>query len=447
MATQNAGSDQAGDAASAFDELIGGGGGQGDVLQFTTAFRGYEKHEVDAAISTLSTRLQERGERVAALEARIRRGEKAATTRSRELTQARQSIEQLEAELREAQAKSADIEQQVQALSDELVGATSEASEGRQQFEEILRVAEGQASVLIRNATVQTERLLESAREEIRMRRREAEADAEAIRSQVESDAQQARLRIETELTAHEATIERERAHAAEKVAQAEQEASAIRTEAEKGAAALRALVARETEQDRADAEAAVREMRARVLEFEESLTRRQDDAQQEFLVLHNQAVAHAERITQDANEQVAASLEHAKRISAKAEDYERLARAQAAQIEADANMRANEQLDRAREKAQRIINLVTTHSTGVLRDAEDRTRQLRWQQHEMSSFMAGVKELIRGEVPLDEADVEADVEDAEEVTAGGDITAEAETVLQEAAEASTEPEVETQKS
>ncbi len=193
------------------------------------------------------------------------------------------------------------------------------------------------------------------------------------------------------------------------RLSQAEQEAAAIRTEAEKGAAALRALVSRETAQDRADAEAAVREMRARVLEFEESLTRRQDDAQQEFLVLHNQAVAHAERITADANEQVAASLEHAKRISAKAEDYERLARAQAAQVEADANVRANEQLDRARDKAQRIIDLVTTHSTGVLRDAEDRTRQLRWQQHEMSSFMAGVKELIRGEVPLDEEDADSD--------------------------------------
>ena len=82
------------------------------------------------------------------------------------------------------------------------------------------------------------------------------------------------------------------------------------RAAAEKRAAALRSLVTRETTQLRADAEREVREMNARVLEFEETLTRRQDDAQQEFLVLHNQAVAHAERITTDANEQVTASLE-----------------------------------------------------------------------------------------------------------------------------------------
>jgi hypothetical protein len=114
--------------------------------------------------------------------------------------------------------------------------------------------------------------------------------------------------------------------------------------------------------------------------------------------VLHNQAVAHAERITTDANEQVASSLEHAQRISAKADDYERLMRAQAQQIEADARMRAGETLDRAREKAQRIVSTVMDHSTGVLRDAEDRTRQLRWQQQQLTSFMSEVRELIRPE-------------------------------------------------
>jgi hypothetical protein len=406
MTTQRDNTDQGMDGAqSAFDDLIASGAQQGDSPSFTTSFRGYEKHEVDEAISVLSLRLQEREASIESLKSRLQRGEKAASARNRELTQARQSLERLETDLRQVRAQAAEAEQLVQALSEELVSATSEQTENRQQFDELLRVGEAQASVLIKNATVQTERLLEAAREEIAIRRREAEAQAEAIRSQAESEAQQVRLRIETELTAHTSMIERERSRSAEMVSQAEQEAAVIRTEAERGAAALRALASRETAQDRADAESAIREMRERVLEFEETLTRRQDDAQQEFLVLHNQAVAHAERITQDANEQVAASLEHAQRISAKAEDYERLARAQAAQIEADANVRANEQLDRARDKAQRIIDMVTTHSTGILRDAEDRTRQLRWQQHEMTSFMAGIKELIRGEVPLDSED------------------------------------------
>src|SRR5690606_3480048 len=175
----------------------------------------------------------------------------------------------------------------------------------------VLRVAEEQASSLIQNAAVQADRLLEAAREEASVQRAELEADVARITAQAQHDADQVRLRIEPEYTAHQARIERETAHAAEKASQAEREAAAVRSEAEKGAAALRAMVTRETTDLRSSAERDVREMNARVLEFEESLTRRQDDAQQEFLVLHSQAVAHAERITADANEQVSASLDH----------------------------------------------------------------------------------------------------------------------------------------
>ncbi|KQS05880.1 hypothetical protein ASG00_07760 [Microbacterium sp. Leaf351] len=157
--------------------------------------------------------------------------------------------------------------------------------------------------------------------------------------------------------------------------------------------------------------------MNARVLEFEEALTRRQDDAQQEFLVLHNQAVAHAERITSDANEQVAASLDHAQRISAKADDYEKLMRAQASQIEADSQLRARETVDKAKLKAQKIVDSVIGHTTTVLRDAEDRTRQLRWQQQQLTSFMAEVRELIRPETGVisEEPEFAAETESATE--------------------------------
>ncbi|MDR7188592.1 hypothetical protein J2Y46_001415 [Microbacterium sp. BE35] len=401
--------------------------------------------EVDAAIAA---RLSEIDATLAARDAEIERLEAALAEAEQsrradlervvaEASAAREeggdAVQRLQGELELANAKIADAEQRVQTLSDELVGATTE-SPNRQQFEEVLRVAEDQASLLIRNATIQGDRLLEAAREEIATRRASAQAEADGIVSQAQHDAQQIRLKIDTELTAHEARLEREAAHAAEKVSQAEREAAAIRSEAEKGAAVLRSTVARETARDRAEAEETVRELRLRALEFEASLTRRQDDAHQEFLVLHNQAVAHAERITQDANEQVSASLEHAQRVSVKAEDFERLMRAQSQQIEADAQLRAREHLDRAHVKAERIIDLVTTHSQSVLRDAEDRTRQLRWQQHQLMSFMAEVKELIRPETPLASAEDSAPRDEAE--TDGTDAAAVADV---EAAVAETE--------
>jgi len=386
-------------SASPFDELMSGaqppasGGGA-----FTTTFRGYDKAEVDAAIAALTAQRSGHSEEAAQLKDKYRRAVATIKAHLASIDELEAKVASAEADLAVESARAGSAEDKVQTLTDELVNAADESTKGRERFEEVLRVAEDQASVIIKNASVQADRLLEAARDEIASQRAQAQADADLVRSQADSDAQQARLRIDTELTAHEAQLERERAHAAEKVAQADQEAAVIRTEAEKGAAALRALVARETEQARAEADEAVREQRVRALEFEESLTRRQDDAQQEFLVLHNQAVAHAERITADANDQVTASLEHSQRITAKADDFDKVMRAQSQQLEADAKLRAREILDRAGTKAQKIIDSVTTHSQSVLRDAEDRTRQLRWQQQQLTSFMSEVKELIRPE-------------------------------------------------
>ena len=401
-----------------------------DHASFTQAFRGYDKAEVDAALATMRDQLARLSTDREGTDARHREAlEALRADNERALADALADrddrVARLEDELAAARAQAEDAASQVSTLASELSDAPQgeDAPQSRQQFEAVLRVAEEQASVLIQNAATQAERLLDAAREEADNKRAELAADIARITAQAQHDADQVRLKIDTELTAHEARLERESAHAAEKVAQAEQEAATVRTEAEKGAAALRAMVTRETTDLRSDAEREVREMNARVLEFEETLTRRQDDAQQEFLVLHNQAVAHAERITTDANEQVAASLEHAQRITSKADDYERLMRSQAQAIEAEAQVKARETLERARAKAQKIIESVTGHATTALRDAEDRTRQLRWQQQQLTSFMAEVRELIRPEGVLtapaaetaapasDEDDVDAELD------------------------------------
>ncbi|GAT74294.1 cell division initiation protein [Microbacterium sp. HM58-2] len=408
MTDSTAGDDRAPDF---FDKLIEEAPREQSPSTFTQAFRGYDKAEVDSALSSLRNQLQQLKADLA--DAEVRHEDALDSALESVRSEERATREALEAELTAAKARAADAEQQISTLTNELVDtprAEGQDAPSREQFEAILRVAEEQANVLIQNAAVQADRLMAAAREEVTAQRAEAEADAARIISQAQHDADQIRLKIDTEYTAHQATVEREAAHAAEKVHQASQEATAIRTEAEKGAAALRSLVTRETAQLRADAERDVREMNARVLEFEETLTRRQDDAQQEFLVLHNQAVAHAERITTDANEQVAASLDHAQRISAKADDYERLMRSQAAAIEADAQVRARDTLDRARVKAQKIVDSVTGHTSNVLRDAEDHARKLRWQQQQLASFMAEVRELIRPEGIFTDEASESDV-------------------------------------
>lgn len=395
---------------TAFDDLMAASHesrGDGDAAAFATVFRGYDRAAVDAAIAGLTAeRDAHRAEREE-LSTHLEQSRQEAGVRGDAVAELEARVERLESDLAVQTARAENAEDRVQTLSAEFVNSAEESSRERERFEDVLRVAEDQASVIIKNASVQAERLLQAAREEIAAQRAAAQADVETLRTQAATDAAQVRLTIDTELTAHTAQLEREAAHAAEKLSQAEQEAAAIRTEAEKGAAALRSLVARESEQLRAEAEEAVREQRLRALEFEEALSRRQDDAQQEFLMLHNQAVAHAERITQDANEQVAASLEHAQRITAKADDFDKLMRAQAQQHEADARLRSREILDRASVKAQKIIDTVTGHSQGALRDAEDRARSLRWQQQQLTSFMSEVKELLRSEAAAAAEDVD----------------------------------------
>lgn len=411
-------------APSSLDDLIAGSREShpdGDSAAFATVFRGYDRAAVDAAIDALRAEGDAQRARIESLarDEQNARGEAQSHAETIALLEAKAA--ELEAGLALQSARADNAEDKVQTLTADFISSTEESSRERERFEDVLRVAEDQASVIIKNASAQAERLLQAARAEIVAQRASAQADIETLRSQASTDAAQARLTIDTELTAHTAQLEREGAHAAEKVTQAEQEAAAIRTEAEKGAAALRSLVARETEQARAEAEEAVREHRMRALEFEEALSRRQDDAQQEFLMLHNQAVAHAERITQDANEQVAASLEHAQRITAKADDFDKLMRAQAQQHEADARLRSREILDRASVKAQKILDAVTGHSQGVLRDAEDRARALRWQQQQLTSFMSEVKELMRTEATTAAAPAAEAVADAGAGDAGAD--------------------------
>ena len=84
----------------------------------------------------------------------------------------------------------------------------------------------------------------------------------------------------------------------------------------------------------RSEAERILRDARARQLELEAAAKRRQEEAQQEFLRLHNHAIQHAERITGDANDKVASALQHANHIAEQAQAFEDLSRAQATHVE-----------------------------------------------------------------------------------------------------------------
>lgn len=347
---------------------------------FATAFRGYDKPQVDDYLGQLRREVEQRAAEEASAKEALRRTNLQLEAANVRADEAEDRLERLAAEI-----------QEIPLPTDE----SAAGSTPRVEFEEILRVAEEQANTVITNSVAQGEKFVAEAKAEVAKLRAEAEAEAEAIRQRAEHELAQARIRIDTERAAAQAQIEQDLAVAAGSVEQTERESAAALAEAERDAAAIRQAAETDAAEARAAAERIVSDARATQLEHETALTRREDQAQQEFLALHNQAVAHAERIVKDANESVQRALDHAKRIEESAKVYEQSARAQAAHTLASADTQAAERLESARSRAQAIVDTIVLHSKEVTRDAEDRARGLRVQQQKLSSFLTEVGSLV----------------------------------------------------
>ena len=143
-----------------FDELIASAPAASG--PFTTTFRGYDKAEVDAAIAELTAARGAHADEVAQLKDKYRRAVATIKNHLATIDELEAKASTLEADIAVEQAKTSNAEEKVQTLTDELVNAADESSKGRERFEEVLRVAEEQASVIIKNASVQADRLLES---------------------------------------------------------------------------------------------------------------------------------------------------------------------------------------------------------------------------------------------------------------------------------------------
>lgn len=358
-----------------------------DVQDFKQAFRGYDQQQVDAEVQRLRDAVEQsrRSARAAAQDVQAQ-----AEHHRDDMSAAEQRITRLEGELIEVRSRLQAAESRAEILGREV---SEDGEEPR--FEEILRVAEEQASALIDNAVAQSERIVADATGRIEKDRKASKEESDRILEAAKHEEAQARIRIETERSAHTAELESREAKHQERVAQAESEASVLISEAERGASALRQQSTAEADALMAEAERIQRESKARQLELDAAAKRRQEEAQQEFLRLHNHAIQHAERITNDANDKVASALSHANHIAEQAQAFEDLSKAQAAHVERQAVAKASAILGEARTRAQAIVESVLGHSKEVLHEAEDRARTLRFQQQQLQGFRAELGQLM----------------------------------------------------
>ncbi|MBD3753327.1 MAG: hypothetical protein IE935_13140, partial [Micrococcales bacterium] len=101
---------------------------------FATVFRGYDRDDVDVAVSRLTANLAAESQRAAESGARA--------------DAAAERLARVEGDLTAVRAQLAEAESRIAALTEELADGSA-ASPNRRHFEEVLRVAEEQASTII----------------------------------------------------------------------------------------------------------------------------------------------------------------------------------------------------------------------------------------------------------------------------------------------------------
>jgi cell division septum initiation protein DivIVA len=310
-------------------------------------------------------------------------------------------IEQQRIDCELAQAEVAECKQRIERLVEEVQGLSDgvDATQDFSAFQEIIRVAEEQATQLSANAVKQADRLLEEVKVKIHKDLQEAENEAHRVIENAQYRAEQIVLRVDTEVEAQQLAADERLRQADEQVLQAEREAAVMRSEAERLAALTRSQAATESDELRGDAARILHEARLRQEELDIGTKRKYDDAQQEFLRLHNDAVAHAHRITSDANEAVSSAIVHAQYIGEQNKLSEELAKTESIRIVSEAKRQAQLILQDARSQTSELVSVVRAHTKNILLDAEERTRALRFQQHQMNSFVGEVESILGREL------------------------------------------------
>ena len=335
-----------------------------DNSAFQLVFRGYDKDEVDTAVSAMRE----------------------------ELDHVRDYNYKAASEVEFLKSEIASLKQRLKRDA-----GTGYAELGAQ-FEQTLRVAEEQARKLMTDAGQDALRIRETAKAESEQLTRKAEAAVQKLLSDAESKAKEIRLdaeRLSAEILAQAKTQESE---ASEKTVHAQREAAAIRSEGERYAAELRASVHRETEEARALAtELAQRTAQSRV-ELEAELKAKRDEGEQEALKIYESAVKQAQQATEEANKSVAEASRLAAELNSEAERNLREAKITAANVTEDAQRNAGNLINQSRRRAELLARKAEAYANAVIVDGQERLSRWESEANEIEDFLNTLKSLMSTE-------------------------------------------------
>ncbi len=249
-------------------------------------------------------------------------------------------VRSLEGALVGTRRRTAELEQQLAALSSQLDEARQAASEvdytnlgGR--ASDILRLAEEQARETLDRANVDAERVREEARREADLTRQNAAREGDDLKSGGLAEIEEVRTRMEQDGRVH---AERTQAEAEALVAAARRQAESLQREAENEAQTLRQQAYLDTE-----------ELRRRV-------EREAADTRQQVAVEREQAVAELRRVQEDAATRTAALLKEATEHNQASADRLEADIAEAARIRTEAlNEAERAKLTAIKESEERV--------------------------------------------------------------------------------------------
>jgi len=347
---------------------------------FPTAMRGYEKAAVDDAMRDLR----------------------------KEILSLSAQNAQLAQELRESQTKLAEALNHIKE-----VGEPSYAGVGAKAAL-VLSTSEEMAARLLSEARNERTRLLAQTQEEIEELRNEAKGyyDALVAEAQRRADRLMGQARVDAD-----DLMNATREEAMRITSEANREAGAVRGATATEVAKLRANARRDTESLKARVERDLAERkllaqrdntreldmnRAQELVAEQAridleleLTARRQEAEAEYLLKHQEAVATTQRYLDDANQQLALALTRVNAARLEAETLEAAARSTTKNLIDQARARGEAAIAAAEAEARNVVSEATLKSAVRIREAEVRLNQLLVEQESAGIFLKNLKSLV----------------------------------------------------
>lgn len=348
--------------------------------QFTIAFRGYEKEEVDRVLAEMRAELEH-----------VREYNFSASS---EVENLKAQLEALKSQVKKG-------------------GAPGYAELGAQ-FEQTLRLAEEQAKKLVADAGQDAIRIRETTKAESEQLTRKAQAKADRVIADAEAKLNEARIDAERLASEILSSAKSRESEAAEKIGTAQRESSAIKSEGERYAAELRAQVHRETEEARALAtELSQKTAQARV-ELEAEIKAKRDETEQEALRLYQNAVSQAQQVIDEANSTLSEASARSAQLISEADRIMRESLESSSQQLEDANRTATNLINQSRRRAEMLSRKAEGFAAGAIRESEDRLNRMKSERIEIEDFLGTLRNLMTTEsmVAADENSAVEQLED-----------------------------------